>query len=218
MRIALLAIALACLSTLSAVAAPPTSPWELGGTATIIKSGLRQSPWVVQMTSELDPSQYYGVTGGEVLYTPDSLYFQDIYRLSTDWMAVTPWGGGSPRFALAIDMDDDGIFDPYVGDGWAFVYVLEQYPYFYGDPTDWLNTGNLIGSTAGIYDITQFGGPSGYSDYAGALALLNGKRVLAVMLVVDGGWFDPYYQVVWANNITVNSSVFSAAAPTRGKK
>jgi len=222
LRIALLAITIACFSALSAAAAP-TNPWTLYDTATIVKSGLKQSPWVVQLTSQPDSTQYYGVTGGEVFYTPDSLYFQDIYRLSTDWMAVTPWGGGSPRFALSIDMDGDGAFNPGGGDGWAFVYLLEQFPYFYGGSTGWLSTGNLIGSSAGIYDTTQFGGPSGYTDYAGALALLNGKQVMGVMLVVDGGWFTSYYygveqQVVWANNITVNNSVFSAAAPSRGKK
>jgi len=221
-QIMLLTIALACWGALGAVAA--TSPWSLYDTATIVKSGVKSSPWVVQMTSKVDPTQPYGVTGGEIYYTPSaSLYFQDIYQLSTDWEAVTPWGGGSPRFSLAIDMDDDGLFNPSAGDGWAVVYILPQFPYFYGGATGWLHTGNLIGSAAGIYDTTQFGGPSGYTNYAGALSLLNGKRVLGVMMVTDGGWFTSSYygvsqQVVWANNITVNSDVFSAAAPTRSKK
>jgi len=211
------------LACLGAVAAS-RSPWSLLDTATIVKAGLRGAPYVVQMTSQVDPTQYYGVTGGEVLYTPDSLYFQDIYRLSTDWQAVTPWGGGSPRFALAIDMNGDDAFTPGVnGDGWAFVYVLVQFPYFYGGSTGWLHTGNLIGSTAGIFDTTQFGGPSGYTNYAGALSLLSGKRVMSIMLVTDGGWFTSSYygvkqQVVWANNITVNRAVYTATAPKQPRR
>ncbi len=195
--------------------------WSLQDTATVIPVRNEAFNYVLELTSKLDPTWEYGVTGGGLRYIPTaSLYFQDIYKLSTYWKAVTDWGGGSPRFYLAIDMDNDGDFEPHYAnpespDGYAFAYILQKFPAFYGGPTGWLDTGNLIGATTGIWDTTQFGGPSGYTNYAGALSLFSGKRVVEIQIVVDGGWLkgwsgSDFEQVVWANYVTVNSDVYVA--------
>lgn len=216
----LMAAAITCLC---AVAFAGT--FSLSNTATVVKVKGQPYPAVVQMTSKVDATAPYGVTGGNINYAPSgSLYFQDIYQLSVDWKALTDWGGGSPRISLAIDVDNDGVYTSGV-DAWAFVYILQQFPAFNGTATNWANTGNLVGVTTGIWDTAQLGGSSGYSDYAGALALLNGKRVLKMTMVVDGGWLHgwgdtTFEQVLYANNLTVNSDIYTASVSTTtgGKK
>ena len=197
-----------------AMAAPKPSPWTLKGTAAVTKVSGQPYAYVVQMTSTQDPTQPYGVTGGSVNYVPaGSLYFQDLLTLGLDWKAVTNYGGGSPRIYIKIDFDGDGVFNPYPAgpDGYAFAYVIPAAGAFNGGPTGWLNTGNLVGSTWGIWDTTQFGGPSSYSDYTGALALLSGKKIMSLGLVIDGGWMQSNWsQIVWANNMTINSNVYTA--------
>lgn len=227
-----LGLSLLLLGTVAACAAKPTgnpaksvSPWNLvnfdpnagPNTASIVKTlDGSMYRWALQLTSTPSATEYYRVTGGVLGYKPAaSLYFQDLYQLSTDWKAVTDWGGGSPRFTLAIDVDGDGVFKHYAeggADAYAFAYVLQQWPSFNGGPANWTSTGNLVGATTGIWDTTQFGGPTGYTDYAGALSLLSGKRILNIMLVVDGGWLhgwtpapDAFTQVVWLNNVKVNT-------------
>jgi len=201
---------------------PPSSSWHLEGTAVVTSTRGDLYNKVIEMTSRPDYSEFYGVTGGVVSYMPtSSLHFQDINTLSVDWKAVTYWGGGSPRFALAIDWDEDGQFNHWVNggqDGWAFVYLLQQWPVFYDGPNDWKASGNLIGATEGIFDTTQLGGPTGYGNYDQALALLAGKPVLEIMLVVDGGWLfgweespDSFEQIVLANNVTVNNDVLTVS-------
>jgi hypothetical protein len=209
-----LAVLVVCLGMASFAGkpAPAPNPWSLLDSAAVVATGDKVMPTAVQMTSSFDSA-----IGGEVLYVPTgSLYFQDIYQLSTAWKAVTPWGGGSPRFSIGVDLDGDGVVD-----GWAFAYVLQQFPYFYGEATDWLNSGNLIGGTEAIYDLSQFGGSTS-TDYATALSMLSGGKVMAIVLVTDGGWFTYNYygiatQVVWANNITVNSDVYSTPRLSRKK-
>lgn len=203
-------------------AAPAKSPWTLRGTSTVVRTGDTSLPKAVQMTSQNDPTQPYGVTGGSILYTVQQpLSFSQLSTLSVDWKAVTPWGGGSPRISIAVDVNDDGVFTPGAGDGWMFVFVLDGYPAFYGGPAPWQNTGNLIGNNSpalydtnqiqvdlnndGVYDGTDI------DNYQHALAMVANKRLFYIMLVTDGGWFTQAVynvpqQVVWANNFNVNGN------------
>lgn len=214
------------------VACPGPSPFALYNTAQTIATG--ESPaWAFQETSKNDPTKPYGVTGGNIYYRPlVPTTWAQISQLSLDWKAVTPWGGGSPRISIAVDVDGDGVFRPYYaappgGDGWFFVFILDGYPKFYGEAAGWQNTGNLIGNNSpSLYDTGQIhvdldnnGQWDGKTtdNYAHSLAMVGDKQVFALQIVTDGGWFVPRYgieeQVVWINNYTVNSDVLTAHAP-----
>lgn len=217
-----------CMSVLCAAwcavaqAGPAKSnPFTLRGTAATVRTGDASFPKAVQMTSQNDATQPYGVTGGSILYTPTRPFsFSQFSTVSLDWKAVTPWGGGSPRISIAVDVNDDGTFTPGAGDGWLFIFVVNGYPAFYGESTSWQNTGNLIGNNSpALYDTNQiqvdldndgdFDGTT-VDNYNHTLAMVATKRVFYVMLVTDGGWFTQAHynvpqQVVWANNFTVNS-------------
>jgi len=212
---------------------PPASNWTLLDSASVVATG-ETPPWAFQMTSHNDPNVMYGVTGGEIFYSPPSpITFSQLTQLSLDWKAVTPWGGGSPRLALAIDVDGDGEFihwadDPNGKDGWLFIDIIANYPSFYGPATAWLNTGNYIGNnTPSIFESQQIrvdlngdGKWDGKTtdNYTHALAMCGDKQVMGIMLVTDGGWFtNAHYgifeQVVWANNININGDILSANGP-----
>lgn len=198
--------------TAVAFTAPQAKFWSMSGTAGMLGTSNKEHKRVVKITSTPNAAEFYGVTGGSVNFTPkESLYFQDIYLLSTDWKAMTDWGGGSPRFCIGIDCNDDGRFTSGT-DKWVFVYLLTAFPSFYGGPHDWINSGNLINATQGIWDTTQLGGASGYGNYGSALQLLAGKRVLKVMVVVDGGWIhgwdSTFIQSAYFDNIKVNGNYY----------
>jgi hypothetical protein len=213
--------ALGALSCGIAEAAPAKSPFTLKGTAAAVRTGDVALPKAIQMTSQNDPTQPYGVTGGNIIYSPPQpVLFSQLSEVSLDWKAVTPWGGGSPRISIAVDVNDDGVFNTANGDGWLFIFIVNGYPAFYGGPAAWQNTGNLIGNNSpALYDTNQIkvdlGNDGDYDgttvdNYNHTLAMVANKRVFSVMLVTDGGWFTQSYynvpqQVVWANNFTINS-------------
>jgi hypothetical protein len=87
--------------------------------------------------------------GGVSLDLPDGFLFSDLNILRTGFNLTDDGaGGGSPRFQLAIDEDNDGV-----SDGNVFVYLGT--PPNFDDPGTgvWLNSGNLIGSTDERFDI-----------------------------------------------------------------
>ena len=168
------------------------APFSLFGAATPVKTGAPPNPWAVQLISNTGNGTAADDFGGIAFQdSNDSLTFAGLYGLSADYQVVTgDCGGGSPRFAIAIDMDDNGIFEQPT-DGAISVYIGPA-PNFIGctPPTDWQSTGNLIGipSTDTRYDTSQFAGGTFYDTYDHALSLVGTKRVLFVILVVDGGW------------------------------
>jgi hypothetical protein len=225
------AIGTRSLTTTPASSLPP-SPWALYNTAQVVSTG-GNPDWVIQTTSKNDATQPYGVTGGNIYYTPTSpITFSQVTQMSLDWKAVTPWGGGSPRISIAVDVDGDGEFHPWYAnppgnDGWFFVFIVDGYPNFYGPASNWQNTGNLIGNNSpALYDTGQIhvdldgdGTWDGTTvdNYNHALAMVGNKHVFAIQVVTDGGWFVPRYgideQVVWQNNVNINGNVLTAHAP-----
>lgn len=113
----------------------------------------------------------------------DGVTFSDLGLLKTDFNVTDDnCGGGSPRFQIDIDDDNDTV-----SDGNIFVYFGPSPSFSTCTPNTWVSSGNLIGNEdAGRWDYTQLGGPLG--GYSGAPAsVLNGK-ILGISLVIDSGW------------------------------
>jgi hypothetical protein len=128
-----------------------------------------------------DGDDYAGIyVGGRIR----KLTFEKIQQLSTDFYVETgDCGGGSPRFEVALDTDDDGEFD-----GNVFVY-LGPAPSFSGCPTGvWTSSGNLVPAADGRWDGSQIVPGTQISSHAALSALFGDATVLDVSLVVDGGW------------------------------
>lgn len=140
--------------------------------------------------------------GALVLDLPAGTTLSEFTEISTDYnTGDDAAGGGSPRFSLGVDEDNDGDIDGYV-------HIYIGTPPNFTDATNgaWANTGNFIGDTATRYDLTQFGGPF-YGTYADAVALLGGSNVEEVLLVVDGGWSQPdLEQTIAFDNIRIISA------------
>jgi hypothetical protein len=108
-----------------------------------------------------------------------------ITNLSTDYyVQAGDCGGGSPRFQLGVDMNNDNVVD-----GNIFVFL--------GDATSfncpqsfqrWTSTGNLMTGPDARFDSSQLAGGAYGKTAAQTLATFGSKKVLYVDLVVDGGW------------------------------
>ena len=173
------------------------APWLLFGYAQFVKMGQGDNPWAVQLRSDLTVPPYYA--GVAFIPPGGDLHFQDLWLLQTDFdVTDDDCGGGSPRFAIAMDTDGDGTFD-----GNVHVY-LGPVPNFTGCASGWQSTGNLIGTTELRYDLTQVGGTF-YDTYANALVLVGTGTVLYVALIVDSGWiFGDGEQTILVDNVAVN--------------
>lgn len=196
--IAGLTLGLGALSLSAAPAAAATS-YTLFGEAAVTTEG---SNTVIQAVSDNDPG--FGGIGFEV---PEGTTFADLTTLSTDYNVTDDdCGGGSPRFQLNVDTNDDGTSD---GNIWVY---LGPSPNFTDCPAGWQTSGNLIGNAdAGRYDFTSLGGPLG--TYADApVDVLNGK-ILGIQLVIDSSWSADATnadgeQTVLFDNVTINGDVY----------
>lgn len=182
--------------------------WLLFGDATFVKQGQGDDPWAVQLRSDLSIPPAFG----GIAFTPpgDPWEFQDIWWLSTDFdVTDDDCFGGSPRFAVRIDTDGNGIAD-------ANVHIyLGPVPNFSGCPTGWQVGTNLIGISETRYDLTQVGGTF-YDTYANAVTLVGTKTVTRVLLIVDSGWgFGDGEQTILVDNVTVNEHVLSGHGAAR---
>ena len=144
------------------------------------------------------------ITQSGIDYTPNpTLKFNQLTHLSTDFrIDGGDCGGGSPRFEISLDKNNDGV-----SDGNLFVY-LGWTSNFDNCIWGWQPTLNVIDNPYPHprYDLTEFGG-SYFVTYADALALLGDYNVLRVRLVVDGGWTTPRGQAVDVDNFQVNEDV-----------
>src|SRR5438445_4190204 len=88
------------------------APFSLFGAATLVKTGAPPNPWAVQLISNTGNGTAADDFGGIAFQdSNDSLTFAGLYGLSADYQVVTgDCGGGSPRFASALAMDDNGDF------------------------------------------------------------------------------------------------------------
>lgn len=209
-RNALLMLAVILLPP-SAAAAQNGDRFQLFGDAQSLTGGLPPNG-SVHLTSHCDPYDpvanpapcNFDVTFSGINYrVRENMTFAQIQRLSAHFnVNAGDCGGGSPRFEIALDRDNDGVFD-----GNIFVYFGPS-PNFTDCHLGWQNTGNVIGNTnPGRWDSTSFpGGPLG--TYAETLAFVGGNtRVLAIQVVVDGGWTRPRGQAVDVDNFRVNNDV-----------
>jgi len=110
-------------------------------------------------------------------------------------------GGGSPRYQLKVDLNDNGKPDPYPTDRNIFVYP-GPYPNFIGCTFGVWSHENLLDGQL-RFDSTQLGGPF-YGDQASAVAQAAGHNVLFVTLVWDSYWLFPGRSIFWADNLRVN--------------
>ncbi|MBS1807093.1 MAG: hypothetical protein JST84_02745 [Acidobacteria bacterium] len=199
--------------------------FSLGGNAEITDSAPNPPhPRAIQLTSTcagrclVGPLPVGELTTASVIYMPDhTLKFKDIHTLGVDFRK---WrgdcGGGSPRFEIALDGNNDGIID-----GSVFIYLGPLYNYNRCSNT-WESTGNLmVGGGDERFDLTQFFRGVFYDTWRNAISLVGEYAVCYILLVEDGAWYPgldyPFgnlqnYQVFHFDNVRVNNDLLS----TRG--
>jgi uncharacterized repeat protein (TIGR01451 family) len=138
------------------------------------------------------------------------LTFSQITNLSAVYsFPVGHYGGGSPRFEIAVDTNGDGT-----ADGDVFVYFGTPPTFINPGHTTFVSTGNFILDTSARWDLSQFGG--GLSNtYAQALAFFAGQpssNVEGVSLVVDGSFIGN--QAALVDSFTVNNSTYTTRCQT----
>jgi len=114
--------------------------------------------------------------------------------------------GGSPRFSVRVDMDNDGVNT--IADKNVFIY-FGPHPSFSGcTPNTWVSTGNLLTSPDPRFDATQIGGAF-YDTWANVLTLVGTKNILGIAIGVDSGWgFVDQEQTVLIDNAMVNGTTY----------
>jgi hypothetical protein len=193
-----IAAAVAGLSLSAAVAgAAPATGFTLFGAASLVSPG-HNSSTAAELVSDMNAAEPYG---GVDLNIPNDMTFGGIETLSTDFNVTNDdCEGGSPRFQIALDTNNDGV-----ADGNAFVY-LGTAPNYTDCPLGWQSSGNLA-EDADFVDMTQFGGAF-YDTFANAQTIFSTAAVLDVHLVTDAGWAQQdQEQTVQADNITLNNLV-----------
>jgi hypothetical protein len=149
-----------------------------------------------------------------------SMTFNDISVLKANYAFTTGnCGGGSLRWAVTFDINNDNDTDPENGsfnDRSIFIYY-GGYPNF-TDCTSGANNQsgvNMIGLSDLRYDTSQVGGTF-YDTYANAQALVGGSggaepvpamRVVSVTLALDSGWMAD--QRVTLSGAQVNDNSFA---------
>jgi hypothetical protein len=133
--------------------------------------------------------------------------FQALTTLSTQYNVTDDdCRGGSPRFQLNVEGAN------------VFVY-LGPSPSFTGCAQNtWLGSGNLVGNDdACRWDTSQLAAGTQCNTYSGALALLSGKTITGIQLVVDSGWaFEDREQTVIVRNVRINGlRLFGPLNPAR---
>lgn len=200
--------------TLSILAMPAFAALShsLFGDAAVVSGG--NSGQAVRLRSDANNGAGYG---GIDIDAPSDLTFADLTTLSADYNVTDDdCGGGSPRFQINVDTNNDGT-----SDGNVFAY-LGPSPSFTDCETGWQSSGNLIGNDdAGRFDFTQLGGPLGtYSD--APTAVMNGT-ILGIQLVVDSSWSSAATggdseQTILADNVRVNSETITFDPTAPGNK
>lgn len=145
---------------------------------------------------------------GGVRFSPVPATIASLATLGTDFNVTDDdCFGGSPRFQIRVDMDNDGIVS--AGDGNVFVYP-GPFPNYSGCTANiWVSSGNLVTDPNNRWDTGQVGGTF-YDSYANASALTAGKAILRISLVVDSSWgFADNEQTVLVDNVLVNNDLYT---------
>ena len=197
---------------------PPPAP-VLFDDASIVSPGnasdtgvlLRSTGWEVG-------ANVYGCTpgpcwGGIDFFVPEGLTFAGLTTLSTDFMpqdADDTCVGGSPRFQLKIDENNNSIEEPNATDGNIFVYFGTDS----GAPactTGWQSTTNLLQAGRTVDSGQLTGGAYGQA-YATAVTNFGALRIWSISLVVDAGWaYDPpgdEEHSFFIDNTNINGNIF----------
>ncbi len=178
------------LTALAVGVASPAAAATVAGTYTTGGATTGTGPWTLTSTDSTFSVLRY------VFNAP--VAFGDLTSLSADYIAnLGGIAGGSPRFALVTDANNDSVAD-------GQIVVLWGPAGSFVDPTlGAANTGNLLALLDnGRYDLSGIGG-SAYTDRATALSLASGLSVLRASLIVDSfGGAD--------RNFTVNAIAVEA--------
>lgn len=184
--------------------------YSLFGEAALASPG-NASMYGVTATSDSTAGDLFG---GVSFTVPAGTTVNDLNTLGTDYLVVAgDCGGGSPRFSIRVDMDDDGIAS--AGDKNIFVYI-GPHPNFTGCPTGWQSTGNLLSDVDTRVDTGQVGGTF-YDTLANAQTLVGTKKVIRISFVVDAYWFvDP--QTFEIDNANINGELYTFEPPVPANK
>lgn len=196
---------LCCLIPEAVSAAPPSASGSGSGQFSLFGDAslwtIFRLPLGVQLTSDAQAEEpYAGISFEPKMRGNQTFTLDDLKTLSAIlWVTEGGVGGGSPRFSIGLDEDDDGEADANV-----FVYIGDA-PNFTQD-TGLIFTGNLLTKTDLRVDTSQIGGTF-YDTYANAIELAGDAEVVSVDLVVDSGWsFDEGVQSVLVFNVQVNNT------------
>lgn len=209
----LIAASIAGVASAVLIGGAMAATYTLFGGAELTSPG-NASNNAVSLVSDLSDTDATNDYSGVDFEVPDGLTFGDLTELATDYNVTDDdCGGGSPRFVIGLDEDNNGSEDGYIA-----VYIGPS-PSFTDCMTGWQSTGNLIGNDdAGRYDATFIGGPLGtYDDVA---ALYEDATITSIQLIVDSGWSadasnGDSEQEVLVDNVNINGDVttFEPATP-----
>lgn len=180
--------------------------WVKEGNITVANAGPQSDPWTAKFISKESESPR---SASLICDLPAKITFDSMDLLSADYaLAEGVFQGASPRFSLMLDMNDDDQIDPNdqpVSVHWVIPPEQISDPYY-----EWFNTGNLYDTNDIRVDLTQVGG-SFYSTIDDAKALIGGRNVLQVSVIVDGSELGD--QVVYIDNVKINTYLYSSDPP-----
>lgn len=149
---------------------------------------------------------------GYIRYMPNTPFaLSTLTVLSVDFNAVQgPFTGGSPRFDIGLDFDNDGNFDWTGGDRLIYAYWGTQ-PWGGGTPpTGWTNTGNFVANSF-WGPITFFDGNTQYS-WTQLVSAFGSLNIYRIYVSLDSGWAGTT-QILDVDNFTINGEVYRASVP-----
>jgi hypothetical protein len=200
-RAASVCAALATFTVAGLAGAAHPNGYDLFGDAEYVSPG-NASNRAVEISSDTDTGDF----GGIDFTIPEGTTFAELETLATDYkpLAGDVCAGGSPRFAIGLDADDDGDVD-----GYMFSYFGSESGGTPCVPGTWQNTGDQL-EVNRLVDATQLGGAF-YEPYVTALATYGEYTVLEVFIVIDGSWTQPLdgEQTFQIDNTNVDGHVFT---------
>ncbi len=174
--------------------------YSLFGEASVTQPGYN-SDNAVTMVSDTNPGY-----GGVDFTVPAGTTFADLTTLSTDFNVTDDdCTNGSPRFQINVDTGSD-IKN-------IFAYLGPQPAYSGCTPNTWTNSGDLL-ETGKFVDTSQLGGTF-YDPYDTAVVTYGSLPVVGIQLVTDAGYASAGEQTILADNVMINSDVYTFEPPTK---
>ncbi len=188
------------LVTLCAASAAQAATFELFYNATPSNTGPTGNT-VLRLSSPNAGVDPYGY----LRYKPTTPFALNLLNtLSADFnMVQGPFAGGSPRFDIGLDFDNDGDFDWTGGDRLLMANWGTQ-PWGGGAPVGWSSTGNFMDPLQGI---TFFDGNTQYT-VAALKAMFGTLNVMRAYVSLDSGWTGNT-QILDVDNFRINGDSYS---------